>query len=59
MDPLWNSLVVGGLSADGTPFLGTVGMLGTSYTDQHIATGACVKMPCGSVGGWAVWAVWL
>ena len=48
MDPLWNSLVVGGLSADGTPFLGTVGMLGTAYTDQHIATGA-----------WAAWSAWV
>ena len=38
MDPLWNSLVVGGLQ-DGKPFIGTVGMLGTHYTDEHIATG--------------------
>lgn len=34
MDPLWNSLVVGGVEADGTPFLGTVGMIGTHYTDR-------------------------
>lgn len=39
MDPLWNSLVVGGVEADGTPFLGTVGMIGTHYTDSHVATG--------------------
>jgi 20S proteasome subunit beta 7 len=43
MDPLWNSLVVAGLQADGQgglkPFLGTVGMIGTHYTDEHIATG--------------------
>ena len=45
MDPLWNSLVVGGFYA-GKPFLGTVGMIGTNYTDDHLATGGCV-------GGWA------
>ena len=39
MDPLWNSLVVGGLQ-DGKPFLGTIGMIGVHYTDGHIATGA-------------------
>lgn len=39
MDPLWNSLVVGGLH-EGRPFLGTVGMIGTNYTDAHVATGA-------------------
>lgn len=39
-DPLWNSLVVGGVKADGTPFLGTVGMIGTAFTDVHVATGA-------------------
>lgn len=38
-DPLWNSLVVGGVKYDGTPFLGTVGMIGTAYTDVHVATG--------------------
>ncbi len=40
MDPLWNSVVVGGFYA-GKPFLGTVGMIGTSYTDAHLATGEC------------------
>ncbi len=39
-DPLWNSLVVGGVGADGKPFLGTVGMIGTAFTDDHVATGA-------------------
>lgn len=39
MDPLWNSLVVGGVSPDGTPFLGTLGMIGTNYKDQTVATG--------------------
>lgn len=38
MDPLWNSLVVGGFYG-GKPFLGTVGMIGTNYTDVHVATG--------------------
>lgn len=38
MDPLWNSIVVGGFHG-GQPFLGTVGMVGTSYTDAHLATG--------------------
>jgi 20S proteasome subunit beta 7 len=38
MDPLWNSLVVGGVH-EGRPFLGTVGMIGTSYTDTTVATG--------------------
>ncbi len=39
MDPLWNSLVVGGLQ-DGKPFLGTITMLGVHYSDDHIATGS-------------------
>ena len=38
MDPLWNSLVVGGVHA-GEPFLGTVGMIGTNYKDDTVATG--------------------
>lgn len=38
-DPLWNSLVVGGVKDDGTPFLGSVSMIGTAYTDTHVATG--------------------
>ena len=38
MDPLWNSLVVGGVQ-DGKPFLGTITMLGVHYSDDHIATG--------------------
>lgn len=43
MDPLWNSLVVGGLQTDKEgqlkPFLGFLGMIGTSYEDVHVATG--------------------
>ena len=38
MDPLWNSIVIGGFH-DGKPFLGTVGMIGTNYQDQTVATG--------------------
>lgn len=38
-DPLWNSLVVAGVSPDGSPFVGMVGMIGTHYTDNHAATG--------------------
>ena len=37
-DPLWNSLVIGGVQ-DGNPFLGTVGMIGTNYKDVTVATG--------------------
>jgi 20S proteasome subunit beta 7 len=37
-DPLWNSVVVAGYHG-GTPFLGTVGMIGTNYKDETIATG--------------------
>lgn len=37
-DPLWNSVVVGGITHAG-PFLGTVGMIGTNYTDETVATG--------------------
>ncbi|KAG2492385.1 hypothetical protein HYH03_009333 [Edaphochlamys debaryana] len=37
-DPLWNSLVVGGVAPDGS-FLGMVGMIGTHYTDNHVTTG--------------------
>ncbi len=38
MDPLWNSLVVAGVDKSGESFIGSVGMLGTSYTDSHVAT---------------------
>ena len=39
MDPLWNSLVVAGVDPlTGESFIGSVGMLGTSYTDSHVAT---------------------
>ena len=49
-NPLWNTLVVGGMQRvadpDPTssasslqPFLGMVSMVGTHYTDSHVATG--------------------
>lgn len=37
-DPLWNSLVVGGFN-NGESFLGFVDLLGTSFTDETLATG--------------------
>jgi len=38
-DPLWNSLVVAGRTTGGETFLGTVGMIGTHYVDDHVAAG--------------------
>lgn len=38
-DPLWNTLIVGGVQPDGTSFLGMVSMVGTHYTDSHVTTG--------------------
>ncbi|CEP23467.1 PRE4 [Cyberlindnera jadinii] len=38
MDPLWNSVVVGGLE-DGKPFLKYVDLLGVTYSSPTIATG--------------------
>ncbi|PKU70745.1 Proteasome subunit beta type-4 [Dendrobium catenatum] len=37
-NPLWNSLVVGGVK-NGQKYLGMVGMIGTHYEDNHVATG--------------------
>jgi len=37
-DPLWNTIVVGGVQ-DGKPFLGGVDMIGTAWTEDVIATG--------------------
>ncbi|KIM30467.1 hypothetical protein M408DRAFT_328051 [Serendipita vermifera MAFF 305830] len=39
MNPLWNSLVVGGIKSDGESFLGYVDLLGTTYQSPTIATG--------------------
>jgi len=40
MNPLWNSLVVGGWDEiDRKPFLGTTDMIGTMYEEDVIATG--------------------
>jgi hypothetical protein len=38
MNPLWNSLVIGGLQ-DGQPFLGCTDKLGVAFTEDAIATG--------------------
>jgi len=38
MDPLWNSLLVGGFK-DGKSFLGYVDLLGTTYSSSTLATG--------------------
>ncbi|KAI0340995.1 proteasome endopeptidase complex beta subunit [Trametopsis cervina] len=38
MNPLWNSLLVGGIK-DGKPFLSYVDLLGTTYSSPSIATG--------------------
>jgi len=37
-DPLWNTIVVGGMQ-DGKPFLGGVDMIGTAWHEEIIATG--------------------
>merc|ERR1712159_318822 len=38
MDPLWNSLVVGGFQ-NGAPFLATIDLMGTQFEDDMCATG--------------------
>lgn len=38
-DPLWNSVVVGGVEDDGRKVLGHVNMIGVMYADSHVATG--------------------
>lgn len=50
MDPLWNSLVVGGVQDD-KPFLGTITMLGVHYSDDHIATGLKISGTSAARGG--------
>lgn len=37
-NPLWNSLVVGGVK-NGQKYLGMVGMIGVHFEDNHVATG--------------------
>ncbi|KAG6421460.1 hypothetical protein SASPL_118013 [Salvia splendens] len=37
-NPLWNSLVLGGIK-NGKKYLGTVSMIGVHYEDDHVATG--------------------
>ena len=43
-DPLWNSLIVGGIEESTGPFLGMVGMIGTHYTDSHVTTGMATQL---------------
>jgi len=45
MNPLWNSLVVGGWEEEeNRPFLGTTDMIGTMYEEDVIATGMGMHM---------------
>merc|ERR1719278_1097688 len=37
-DPLWNTIIVGGMQED-KPFLGGVDMIGTAWTEDIVATG--------------------
>ena len=39
MKPLWNAHIVGGVDADGTPFLGYVDLKGVAYKADSIASG--------------------
>lgn len=39
MDPLWNDLVVAGLDERSKPFLGWVDKIGTTFSDNMVATG--------------------
>jgi len=50
MDPLWNSVVVCGMQ-NGVPFIGSVGMLGTHYVDDHVTTGHTFR----SIRGHSFW----
>jgi len=38
-NPLWNTVVVGGLENDGSVYLGTVNMIGIAFQNEAIATG--------------------
>jgi 20S proteasome subunit beta 7 len=38
MDPLWNTVIVGGLQ-DGKPYLGYLNMIGVAFEENVIATG--------------------
>ena len=38
-NPLWNAVLVGGLTATGEPFLGSADLLGTTFTAPTLATG--------------------
>lgn len=43
MDPLWNQLIVGGVS-EGETFMGLVDLYGSSYTENMLATGYGLHM---------------
>ncbi|CAH8574305.1 unnamed protein product [Schistosoma intercalatum] len=47
LQPLWNTYLVGGLEANGEPFIGYCSMLGVSFTENYVATGfgAYLAMP--------------
>jgi len=38
-NPLWNSVIIGGIENDGSSYLGTVNMIGIAFKDDVIATG--------------------
>jgi len=38
-NPLWNSVIIGGMEKDGSTYLGTVNMIGIAFKDDVIATG--------------------
>ena len=38
-DPLWTSVIVGGIEEDGSTFLGHVNHIGTAFKENAIATG--------------------
>jgi 20S proteasome subunit beta 7 len=44
MDPLWNSVVFGGVDADGSPMLGLVDLHGAHFESEVIATGYGLHM---------------
>jgi 20S proteasome subunit beta 7 len=44
MDPLWNSVVFGGVDADGSPVLGMVDLHGAHFESEVIATGYGLHM---------------
>ncbi|KAK4468313.1 hypothetical protein MN116_008110 [Schistosoma mekongi] len=39
LEPLWNTYLVGGIEANGEPFIGYCNMLGVSFSENYVATG--------------------